>query len=108
MRRITGLLRLCLPAFGVAFPPSFALAHPDHGEHVHGATAGFAQPFGGLDHPLAMVGVGHRRFGGADAAELRGAVCGLGREAMAVVQVGRRLHPATLARLPLPGRPPLA
>lgn len=57
MTRITGLFRLCLPALGVALLPSFALAHPGL-EHVHGATAGFAHPFSGLDHLLAMVGVG--------------------------------------------------
>lgn len=34
-----------------------AMAHGGH-EHVHGFVAGLAHPFGGLDHLLAMVGVG--------------------------------------------------
>lgn len=57
MTRITGLLRLCLSALGAALPSSFALAHPGL-EHAHGAAVGFAHPFGGLDHFLAMVGLG--------------------------------------------------
>lgn len=34
-----------------------AMAHGGH-DHVHGFVAGLAHPFGGLDHLLAMVGVG--------------------------------------------------
>lgn len=54
---MTRLAKLCLPAFGAAFLPSLALAHPGLA-HVHGATAGFVHPLGGLDHLLVMLGVG--------------------------------------------------
>ncbi|MGG5810115.1 HupE/UreJ family protein [Falsiroseomonas sp. CW058] len=37
--------------------PLPALAHPG-GDHLHGLAAGFAHPFGGLDHLAAMVAVG--------------------------------------------------
>jgi urease accessory protein len=35
-----------------------AWAHPGAGEHTMGFSAGFAHPFGGLDHLLAMTGLG--------------------------------------------------
>ena len=49
----------------LAFGPLSALAHPGH--DLAGATAGFAHPFLGLDHLLAMVAVGlwAGRIGGA-------------------------------------------
>lgn len=49
----------------LAFVPLAALAHPGH--DLAGATAGFAHPFLGLDHLLAMVAVGlwAGRLGGA-------------------------------------------
>lgn len=37
--------------------PSAALAHPG-GASAHGVLSGLAHPFGGLDHVLAMVGIG--------------------------------------------------
>lgn len=54
---MTRIVRLCLPALGAALLPSFALAHPGL-DHAHDAAAGFAHPLGGLDHLLAMLGVG--------------------------------------------------
>jgi len=36
---------------------STAMAHGGH-DHVHGLIAGLAHPFGGVDHLVAMVGVG--------------------------------------------------
>jgi urease accessory protein len=35
-----------------------ALAHPGAAGHVHGFAEGFAHPFSGLDHLLAMIAVG--------------------------------------------------
>jgi urease accessory protein len=49
-RFLTLSLAACL-----ALISSAALAHPGHGE---GLTGGFAHPFGGIDHMLAMVAVG--------------------------------------------------
>lgn len=49
MRRIAFLAALLAP-----LP---ALAHPG-GDHVHGLVAGFAHPFGGMDHLVAMIAVG--------------------------------------------------
>src|SRR5688572_22795398 len=49
-RFLTLSLAACL-----ALISSVALAHPGHGE---GLAAGFAHPFTGLDHMLAMVAVG--------------------------------------------------
>lgn len=54
---MTRIARLCLLAPVAALPPSFAFAHPGL-DPAHGAAAGFAHPFGGFDHLLAMVGVG--------------------------------------------------
>ncbi len=46
---LAGALALaCLPA----------AAHPQAGPHVHGFMAGFIHPFTGIDHLLAMLGVG--------------------------------------------------
>ncbi len=39
------------------FGPSLAMAHPGHGE-VQDLAHGFAHPFGGADHVLAMMAVG--------------------------------------------------
>lgn len=47
--------RLLLPSFVVFATPAFA--HPSAG-HTAGAIYGFSHPLGGLDHVLAMVGVG--------------------------------------------------
>lgn len=44
-------------ALALALLPSAALAHPGHDGMV-GAAAGFAHPFGGADHLLAMLAVG--------------------------------------------------
>lgn len=54
---MTRIARLCLPALGAVLLPSLALAHPGF-DHAHGAAAGFVHPLGGLDHLLAMLGVG--------------------------------------------------
>src|ERR1700753_4244867 len=49
-------IALALAAIGAATP---ALAHPGHpGHEALGAWAGFAHPFTGLDHMLAMLAVG--------------------------------------------------
>ena len=50
MKKTAAVAALCL----LALP---AMAHPGHGESV-GFLAGFAHPFTGLDHLLAMLGVG--------------------------------------------------
>ncbi len=43
----------------LALASSAALAHPQAGDaHTHGFLAGFAHPFTGLDHLLAMLAVG--------------------------------------------------
>lgn len=49
--RFGGALALCL------LVPAVALAHPGH-DHTHGFGNGFAHPFLGWDHLLAMVAVG--------------------------------------------------
>jgi urease accessory protein len=46
-----------LLAFTIAATPTAALAHGGHGE-VAGFVHGFAHPFGGLDHVVAMLAVG--------------------------------------------------
>ena len=48
----TGLITVALTLI-----PAAALAHTGAGD-VHGFASGFAHPFGGLDHVLAMVTVG--------------------------------------------------
>ncbi len=50
MTKTAALAALCL----LALP---AMAHPGHGEHA-GFLAGLAHPFTGVDHLLAMLGVG--------------------------------------------------
>ena len=50
MKRTAAVAALCL----LAMP---AMAHPGHGESA-GFLAGFAHPFTGIDHLLAMLGVG--------------------------------------------------
>ncbi|MBE3025639.1 HupE-UreJ family metal transporter [Janthinobacterium sp. BJB1] len=50
MRKTAAAAALCL----LALP---AMAHPGHGESA-GLLAGFAHPFTGIDHLLAMLGVG--------------------------------------------------
>lgn len=50
MKKTAAMAALCL----LALP---AMAHPGHGESV-GFLAGFAHPFTGIDHLLAMLGVG--------------------------------------------------
>jgi urease accessory protein len=51
MKKITAALAL-------ATVSTAALAHPGAGAHTHGFLAGFAHPFTGLDHLLAMLAVG--------------------------------------------------
>ena len=50
------MLRLLVAA--LALIPTAALAHPGLAVHTHDLSHGFAHPFGGLDHALAMVAVG--------------------------------------------------
>ena len=51
--------RLIALAFAAACAAAPALAHPGHpGHETLGAWAGFAHPFTGLDHMLAMLAVG--------------------------------------------------
>jgi len=47
-------------AFAAAIIPTAALAHPGH--DAHGLVHGFAHPFGGFDHLIAMVAVGLYAF----------------------------------------------
>jgi urease accessory protein len=49
-------MRTRLLALAFALMPTAALAHPGH--DVHGLVHGFAHPFGGFDHLIAMVAVG--------------------------------------------------
>jgi urease accessory protein len=50
--------RLLALAFALVFPllPTAAFAHPGH--DAHGLVQGFAHPFGGFDHLIAMLAVG--------------------------------------------------
>ncbi|MYM75784.1 HupE-UreJ family metal transporter [Duganella sp. FT134W] len=50
------LTAVALVALGTA--STSALAHPGAGAHTHGFLQGFAHPFTGLDHLLAMLAVG--------------------------------------------------
>ncbi len=45
-------------AFALALVPTLAHAHPGHGATTGGIGWGFAHPFSGLDHILAMIAVG--------------------------------------------------
>ncbi|MFC3162679.1 HupE/UreJ family protein [Ciceribacter thiooxidans] len=47
-----------LALFVLAALPATAEAHTGVGLHSHGLEAGFSHPFTGLDHMLAMIGVG--------------------------------------------------
>ncbi len=49
-------MRYLLPVFMLLALPATALAHPGHGHGGFGA--GFVHPFLGLDHLLAMLGIG--------------------------------------------------
>jgi len=48
-------LRRLLLALSLCLLPSFAFAHPGHGQ---GLLAGMAHPWLGLDHMMAMLAVG--------------------------------------------------
>ena len=87
-------LAICLAALLAATP---ALAHP--GDPGHGIAHGFAHPFGGLDHLLAMVAVGAwaAQLGGRArwlvpagfvGAMMLGAVAGLVGIALPLVEAG--------------------
>lgn len=52
------LPRAALLAVGLAVLASPAAAHPGHGVETLGFGAGFVHPFTGLDHLLAMLGIG--------------------------------------------------
>lgn len=54
---MTRKLSIAALAVAAASLPSLAWAHPGH-EHAVGFVSGFAHPFGGLDHLLAMVLLG--------------------------------------------------
>lgn len=56
MPSIRPSIRLALPS-ALLFAPILASAHPGHGPEI-GLAAGFAHPFGGFDHLLAMIAVG--------------------------------------------------
>ena len=43
--------------FALLFAPTFAFAHPGHGE-VHTFAGGLSHPFTGLDHLLAAFAIG--------------------------------------------------
>ncbi|NYE60590.1 urease accessory protein [Duganella sp. 1224] len=51
-------MKKTLTAFALAAASGAALAHTGAGAHTHGFLAGFAHPFTGLDHLLAMLAVG--------------------------------------------------
>jgi urease accessory protein len=55
MKRIA---KIFVPAVTLALVSTAAVAHPQAGAHAHGFLDGFAHPFTGLDHLLAMVAVG--------------------------------------------------
>jgi len=87
-------LAVCLAALLAATP---ALAHP--GDPGHGIAHGFAHPFGGLDHLLAMLAVGAwaAQLGGRArwlvpagfvGAMMLGAVAGLVGIALPLVEAG--------------------
>jgi urease accessory protein len=56
MNRPTGIIA-CAAVMGLALTAP-ALAHTGVGAHSHGFAAGFLHPLMGLDHLLAMLGVG--------------------------------------------------
>lgn len=59
MSRLRSLGPSALAGLAVLSAAAPALAHPGHpGHEVLGAAAGFAHPFTGLDHMLAMLAVG--------------------------------------------------
>lgn len=51
-------MRRALLATALVLLPSLAFAHPGLPGHTHDLASGFAHPFTGLDHVLAMVAVG--------------------------------------------------
>jgi urease accessory protein len=53
---ITFILRISAAA--LVFAPVAASAHPGVAGHTHGFAYGFAHPFSGIDHVLAMIAVG--------------------------------------------------
>lgn len=54
--KIPTATRALAAGFAAWLIPAAAMAHPGHG--AMGLTSGFAHPFGGADHMLAMVAVG--------------------------------------------------
>ncbi|MET0320561.1 MAG: HupE/UreJ family protein [Duganella sp.] len=52
------IFRLLVPAAALALASTAAVAHPQAGAHAHSFLDGFAHPFTGIDHLLAMVAVG--------------------------------------------------
>ena len=51
-------MRRALLATALLLVPTLACAHPGLPGHAHDLASGFAHPLSGLDHLLAMVGVG--------------------------------------------------
>jgi urease accessory protein len=51
-------MKKTITAIALATASTAALAHTGEGAHAHGFLSGFAHPFTGLDHLLAMVSVG--------------------------------------------------
>lgn len=51
-------MKKTITAIALASASTAALAHTGAGAHTHGFMAGFAHPFTGLDHLLAMLAVG--------------------------------------------------
>lgn len=47
-----------LVGMGAVLLPALAVAHPGHGAHEAGFVAGLLHPLSGLDHLLALLGVG--------------------------------------------------
>lgn len=70
-----------------------ALAHPGHG--VTGLAAGFAHPFGGLDHLLAMVAVGAWAAVAGDARRWAWPLCFVAAMAVGALLGGSHALPGT-------------
>ncbi|HUI95926.1 MAG TPA: HupE/UreJ family protein [Xanthobacteraceae bacterium] len=51
-------MRRALLATALVLAPTLAFAHPGLPGHTHDLASGFAHPFSGVDHVLAMVAVG--------------------------------------------------
>lgn len=58
MTKPSSLSRTALLTAALTIVPALAHAHPGHGSHEAGFSAGLIHPLNGMDHLLAMVAVG--------------------------------------------------